>query len=249
MTSRLARLVLHVSDPETLADFYCQYLGMSQSVIGGDTAVGYGAEGIGLVFKKADTAHTYRHDQTDRFWKIALTLPDLVCAHEMLCSKGIAAADPHQFRDIGFLSHFADPEGHVIELVQHTFEGEPKTRVGDSNLPLGGGAEIGLVTLRTTEIADELAYCESELGLRYLVREQVSDLGFDLYFLGHTEDRAPDANPDALINRPWIYQRPYTVLEFQHLKKGVQIIKPTPRQTGFAGLVIEAGEQPDRKLV
>jgi len=237
MTTRLSAVVLNVSDPERLAEFYCRVLGMERSERDGHIAAGYGRAGAALVFKPAEASGPYAHRSTDRYWKIALTVPDVDCAHAQLLENGVNASTPHQFRDVGYLSHFTDPEGHIIELVQHTFAGEAKTRLGDPDAPLGGGAEIGLVTLRSTDIAKDIDRCEAATGLKYLVREQVFDLGFDLYFLGNPDDAPPSSDPDALINRPWIYQRPYTVLEFQHLKNHGRVDAPVSGQNGYQGLI------------
>ncbi|QDG74738.1 VOC family protein [Labrenzia sp. PHM005] len=239
MPNRLAALTLNVTNPDTLAEFYCRILGMRRFERDGCIAVGYGNEGAVLVLKPVDDRAPYQHSNTDRYWKIGLTLPDIDCANARLKAHGISASEPHQFRDIGYLSHFADPEGHIIELVQHTFEGETKITTGDPALPLGGGAEIGLVTLRTDNIEKEIDRCEATLGLKSLVRERISDLGFDLYFLGRPGDTPPDPDPDALINRPWLYQRSYTVLEFQHIKRKTEILAPMPGQKGYSGITVE----------
>lgn len=247
MTALLSALVLNVTDPGALASFYCDVLGMQQFERDGHIAVGYGRGGAALVLKRADAPGPYVHEHSDRYWKIALTLPDVDCAHAQLLDQGVHATDPHQFRDIGYLSHFADPDGHIIELVQHTFQGDPKTRQGNPDKPLGGGAEIGLVTLRSDDIETDLSRCGASAGLKYLVRERVSDLGFDLYFLGRPDDAPPNADPDALVNRPWIYQRPYTVLEFQHLIAGGTVTSPVPGQKGCEGLIFgENGNRPPR---
>ena len=249
MTTRIAAIELNVSDPARLADFYCRTLGMIRSERDGNVAVGYGADGAVLLLKQSNSADRYRHECSARYWKIGVTLPDLDCAHAVLTAQGVSASAPHQFRDVGYLSHLEDPEGHIIELLQHTFEGAPKTETGDPERPLGGGAEIGLVTLRSSDIETDLAQCEEELGLRYLVREQLPELGFDLYFLGKQNETAPDPNPDALSNRPWSYLRPHTVLEFQHIRNGVDVKWPMPAQNGYAGIKVEGEGSPEQGFV
>jgi catechol 2,3-dioxygenase-like lactoylglutathione lyase family enzyme len=249
MTTRIAAIELNVADPARLADFYCRTLGMIRSERDGHVAVGYGADGAVLLLKQSNSSDPYRHERSDRYWKIGVTMPDLDCAHAVLAAQGVSASAPHQFRDVGYLSHLEDPEGHIIELLQHTFEGVPKTVTGDPERPLGGGAKIGLVTLRSTDIEADLAQCEEEFGLRYLVREQLPELGFDLYFLGIRNESAPDPNPDALINRPWIYQRPYTVLEFQHIRNGVDVQWPMPTQKGYTCIKMDGRGSSDRGFV
>lgn len=217
---RLSALSLTVTNPDRLAAFYCAVLGMHRVEVNGGVAVGYGGQGAALILNPARETGAYRHQPNDRYWKIAITLPDLDLAHEQLRNLGIDATEPHQFRDIAYMSHLADPEGHVIELIQHSFLGKPLTRAGDRNSPLGGGAQIGLITLRTDDIETEQNRCQNELGMRYLSRQAVSDRGFDLYFFGLTNDVLPKGDVNAVENREWLWQRPYTVLEFQHLLNG-----------------------------
>ncbi|MES0810870.1 VOC family protein [Roseibium sp. SCPC15] len=218
--ARLTALSLKVRDPEKLADFYCNILGMHRIEFDGATAVGFGDPGACLVLEPSNKAGVYHHRQNDRYWKIALTVPDLDIAYTQLSDLGLSVTTPNQFRDIAYMSHLADPEGHVIELIQHSFQGKPLTRAGDPKLPLGGGARIGLITLRTDDIEMELKRCREELGMRYLSRQAVSDRGFDLYFFGLTDDELPEANVNSVENREWLWQRPFTVLEFQHLLNG-----------------------------
>jgi len=240
--SKIEALVLNVTDPQALAGFYCDVLGMTRINHKDGAAVGYERGGANIMFRQSSTPGPYKHNSNDRYWKIALTLPDLSHAHAWLARHGVAASDPHQFRDIGYLSHFTDPEGHVIELVQHTFLGSPLTQDGSSELPLGGGCEIGLVTLRTGDIAAEMERLQTCFGLRFLVREQVSDLGFDLYFFSGNGDDPPNPDPDALVNREWLYQRPYTVLEFQHRTNGHPVSPAQTKAKGFRELQFSSGQ-------
>lgn len=39
-----------------------------------------------------------------------------------LAEHDVRASYPHQFIDIGFMSHTKDPSGYTIELLQHEFE-------------------------------------------------------------------------------------------------------------------------------
>ena len=239
--ARLSSLTLNVSDPEQLAVFYRETLGMHRLDIG-DAAVGYGGEGSALILKPSAQDKGYEHRPNDRYWKIAITLPNLDLAHEQLTARGVHSSRPKQFGDIGYMSHLADPEGHVIELIQHSFEGSRRSSDGDAALPLGGGAQIGLITLRTNDIEAELLRCHQSLGMRYLCRQTASDIGFDLYFLALTEDTPPDPDPNALVNREWVYRRPYTVLEFQHRLDGSDIEVRPETANGAAAISIERGD-------
>lgn len=233
-TPRIATLTLQVRNPEALAEFYCATLGMSDLSGGDEIAVGYGGQGARLVLQQAPDGPAYRHETTDRYWKIAITVPNLDLVHQQLTEQGVAMKPPRQFRDIAYMSHIADPEGYVIEVLQHTFEGAPRTSDGDPNLPLGGGAQIGLITLRTNDLEADLAECRGRLGLQYLSRQAVTEFGFDLYFLAPTAERPPNSDVNAVENREWLWQRPYTVLEFQHRLSERSIIAPVMDGEGAA---------------
>ena len=167
-----------------------------------------------------------------------ITLPNLDLAHQQLSARGVAVTQPHQFRDIAYMSHTTDPEGYIIELIQHTFEGKLRTDDGLASRPMGGGAQIGLVTLRISDINADLAKCRDELGMSYLSRQAVTDLGFDLYFLALTEEHPPNLDVKSIENREWLWQRPYTVLEFQHRVDGVAISDPGKDADGGARILI-----------
>lgn len=234
----LRAVSLSVSDPQKLASFYCDILGMRQSVVGGEIAVGYGGQGASLVLKQAACGPAYRHNPDDRYWKIAITLPDMDVAHEQLVAKGIGVTEPRQFQEIARMCHLADPEGYIIELLQHSFEGKPLTTKGDPSLPLGGGAQIGLITLRTDNIDRDMKHCRDDLGMAYLSRQAVTDRGFDLYFFAFTDEQPPNPDVNAVENREWLWQRPYTSLEFQHRLDGAPIRRADEGAEGAATVLI-----------
>ena len=243
---KIHSLILNVSDPDRLAAFYCDILGMRRLQAGDAeeaVAVGYGGEGAILVLRPSDTPDRYLHGKNDRYWKIALTLPNLDLAYTQLNRRGVSITQPHQFREIAYMSHLTDPEGHVIELIQHTFADHPPTAKGNPDLPLGGGAQIGLITLRTDDIDAELTKCKDTLGMRYLSRQSVSDLGFDLYFFAFTEEATPNQDVNAVENREWLWQRSYTVLEFQHLLNSDVVNLSEENSAGFIGLLVHRAER------
>lgn len=221
--SRITGIALSVRDPERLATFYCGVLGMSRQTLGDDIAVGYGGQGGALILRRSKSQERYQHEKTDRYWKIAITLPDLDVAYAQLVQKGVSVTQPHQFREVAYMAHLADPEGYVVELIQHTFGGADRSLTGDLNLPLGGGAQVGLITLRTTDIERDLRVCQHDLGMSYLSRQAITDLGFDLYFVAFTDEHPPSDDVNAIQNREWLWQRPYTTLEFQHVLNGPPI--------------------------
>ena len=42
------------------------------------------------------------------------------------------------------------------------------------------------------------------------------NFGFTLYFLADQRESPPQPDLEAVENRPWLWRRPYTVLELQH---------------------------------
>ncbi|TNE50097.1 MAG: VOC family protein [Deltaproteobacteria bacterium] len=231
-------LVLFVKDPETLAQFYCDVLGMHREASGDSIVVGYGGIGAKLHLCRTVESQPYEHHRLDRYWKFAIHISNLDLAVEQLVAKGISVSEPQQFRDIAYLCHMTDPEGHVIELIQHTFEGEQRTSEGDPELPLGGDAHLGLVTLRTDNMEVEFARCVDELGMSYLSRQALTDLGFDLYFFAFTDEQPPNEDLNSVENRPWLWQRPYTVLEFQHRLTGESIQQKPEDSVGAATVLL-----------
>jgi catechol-2,3-dioxygenase len=234
---RLAGVALNVLDPEGLAPFYTDVLGMTRMGAGGTIRLGYGGAGAVLELRRSLSRDPYVHDRHDTYWKIGITLPDLNLAHDWLRARGIDVSEPEQFGEVGYLCHLADPEGFRIELLQHTFQGQPQTVMGDPAKPLGGGAQIGQITLRTIDMDAERAIYEGHWGMRLLSVQPVEAFGFTLYFFGFTNETPPgDIHSPAI--RPWLYQRRYTTLELQHLKDpSIRLRRSQSGATGFAELI------------
>ena len=204
--------------------------------------VGYGGEGACLELRPLPVPQPYQHDALDEYWKIGITLPNVDRAFEQLSRAGIAVSRPRQFLDIGYMCHFRDPDGHHIELLQHTFAGRPRTSPGNPDLALGGGAQIGQITLRVTDVDAALAHYQGSLGMRLLSRQVVAGRDFTLYFLAFTDEMPPNQDIEAIENRPWLWQRPYTTLELQHLTQpGLSVRRAPAGGAGYAGLLIEDG--------
>jgi len=235
---KLAGVVLRVKSPEELAKFYIQNLGMTFSRKEGHIRLGYAAEEAYLEFRRAQNPIAYTHDANDRYWKIGITLPDIDLAHLQLSAKGVNVTQPRQFKDIGYLCHLTDPEGFQIELLQHSFAGQPRTSEGDETLPMGGGARLGQITLRTSDIIAELDYYRDQLGMTLLSIQPVPDYNFDLYFLAFTDEKPPIPDLTAMQNRPWLWQRPYTLLEIQHRLNSEIDAKPKHDAVGFEQVII-----------
>lgn len=239
----LSGVVLNVSSPQRLAAFYRTQLGMRvKHQANGDRGVRLDFDGSGaqLELRQSRSRDPYLSDPSDEYWKIGITLPNIDIAYEQLRAAGVTISEPGQFLDVGYMCHLKDPEGFQIELLQHTFAGQDRTHEGDPDLPLGGGGQIGQITLRTTEILSALEHYEHGMGMKLLSVQTVAGRGFDLYFLGFTEDAPPHPNLSAVANRPWLYQRRYTTLELQHFTESDRaILQSVPDQTGFGGLFFD----------
>ncbi|MCG7494735.1 VOC family protein [Thalassobius sp. Cn5-15] len=224
----LDTLTLKVRDPDALRQFYCDVLGMQDQPAG---AVGYGGGQCALRFEQG--AALYEAQPTDTYWKIALSVPDIELAVRQLRDKGINVSDPRQFRDVGYLAHFSDPEGFAIELIDHWFQGDrPANHTIGAGL--GGGAHLSLITLRCADIA-ALEPKVLALGLRPYSVQPVTPYGFTLYFYGNPDHTPPSADLSAVENRTWTYQRRETVLELQHRADG-QVTDAVEGEIGYAGL-------------
>ena len=213
MTKKLSAVRLAVRDPKTLATFYTRYLGMQAQQDGDTVRLGYGGDGAALILCAG--GGDYRHSRTDQYWKISITLPNVDIAYQQLAAAGLPVSAPHQFGDIAYMCHLNDPEGFVIELLQHDFIQNRPENIGHPDKPLGGGALIGLITLRCPEIEPELAKCLAQ-GMTLLSIQPVLERGFVLYFLAFTSDTPPNGDLEAIENREWLWKRPYTSLELQH---------------------------------
>ena len=127
---RLAGIVLYVQNPESLAHFYMEHLGMSVRQDGAEFQVGYDGPDADLILRPSTNSAPYVHSRDDRYWKIGITLPNVDLACEQLTQAGVMVNTPKQFRDIGYLTHLTDPEGFQIELLQHTFQDQPRSTTG-----------------------------------------------------------------------------------------------------------------------
>lgn len=197
------------------------------------------SEGLELKFWSGPSRpDPYRTSNSDGYWKIGITLPDVGLAVEKLRAQGVRVSDPGQFRDIGYLCHLKDPDGLSLELLQHHFESNFQTPKPGGG-PLGGTAKIGQITLRISNPEESLAYYQ-KLGMKLLSVQPVEPYRFTLYFLAFTEEIPPEPNLESVNNREWLWQRPYTTLELQHRWK--QSCSPAGGQDlGFRELVFQSG--------
>lgn len=229
--AKIETLTLRCVDPEAQRAFYGSVLRMRD--LGGGR-VGYSEREMAIRFMPAE--ERYNPQPTDLYWKIALSVPCIELACSQLRAAGVECSAPRQFRDVGYLAKAIDPEGFTIELIDHWFEGDrPDIAVDETRL--GGGAHLSLLTLRTADIIA----VEPEIlgwGMSPLSIQPVGPFGFTLYFYAFTKERPHNEDLTAVENRPWLYQRPYTVLEIQHVHASNQETRPRPRQAGYAGFSI-----------
>lgn len=245
----LSEIRLRATSPERLAYFYVGTLGMVAREQDDDIHLSYPGKDAALVLQQALTNDLYRHTQDDRYWKIGITVPNVDIAYEQLVAAGVDVSHPRQFLDIGYMCHFVDPEGFVVELLQHHFEGNRPADTGSPDEPLGGGARIGQITLRAKDIAAALAFYRDRIGMRLLSIQPVIARGFTLYFLALTDDQPPGSDLEAVENREWLWQRSYTTLEFQHLQgSDASPGLPIAGGPGFAGLTMSGTASPDTEL-
>ncbi len=236
---RLSRLILNCQSPDNLAKFYAAHLSMTARRDGESWIVGYGGIGSEIELRPVRKAGAYVHSQDDRYWKIGISVPDLCLAHSTLRADGIEVSDPHMFENIGFMSHLEDPEGFKIELLQQTFEGRPK-QLGyllSSEVFTG----IGQITLRTSDIEKALGFYRDQLGMTLLSVQPVPKYKFTLYFLAFTDERPPSDDLEAVSNREWLWQRPYTTLELQAFDAPRNAFGlPGDGAPGFAALIAQS---------
>ena len=232
---KLETLTLRVTNPQAQRQFYRDVMGMQELA---DGRLRYSDEEAALAFVEAEKA--YQPQKSDVYWKIAIAVPNLDLACEQLAAKGVTVSEPHQFRDVGYLAHTSDPEGFSIELIEHWFEGDRPATSYDEAL-LGGGPHFNLITLRTADIAavepEVLAW-----GMKPLSVQPVEPYGFTLYFYAFTDETPPDADLKAIENRTWVYQRPYTVLELQHVLDLNAETYSDQDQAGYEGTQIFSSE-------
>ena len=228
---------LRCSDPEAQKRFYCDVLGMRERANG---TIGYADEEAGLLFEVAEVP--YRPSPNDLYWKIALAVPNIDLAYGQLTEMGLEVQVPRQVGDVAYLAHFKDPEGFTIELLDHWFVGDRPSEEFDTQR-LGGSPCLNLLTLRAADVGP-LDRSVKTMGMTPLSVVPVPTAGFTLYFYAFTDERPPNADLLAIENRTWVYQRPYTVLEIQHVSDAGRMKRPQTREGGYAGTLVSGTLHP-----
>lgn len=235
---KIARCRYNVPSLTGLEDFYCGALGMRSFGTDKGLLLGYDSRQCLLEFHEGDY-HPFKTSNDSLYWKIGLTFRDLDKAVEDLRTRGLSLPDPRQFLDVGYLCHLHDPNGFPIELLQQGFEGNHSTVESQGAHPVAAQATLAHVTLRVSDLPALQALCERQLKMRLMSVQRISlpERKFDLYFYGWSDEILPDPDVEAVANREWLYARPYSLLELQHLvAPPARVAKPDKGQSGFAGL-------------
>lgn len=208
---KFAQIILNSTDIDKSKNFYTDLLGMGQQTFG----IGYNVAQAHLKFKQG----SFQTSSSDSFfWKLGITLGNLDQAVSFLRSQNIEISGPRQFQDIGYLAHLSDPSGNTIELLQQGFEGNHTDPVPDpfQSHPIGAQATLAHITLRVRDIKATKKWADMH-SLRLMSVQPVNSHGFTLYFYAWSGDILPNPNLESVENREWLWRRPYTILELQHL--------------------------------
>ena len=182
------------------------------------TTVGYRPDGLKLAFHETHDCTARQCSSNDAYWKIGITVKDLDHAVSFLHVQGVTVSKPAQFLDIGYLCHLQDPAGLSVELLQQGFEGnETKMDANDNDShPIGGQATLAHITIRRDTLGFQ-EWCQDTMKMRLLSIQPVNPYGFTLYFYSWSDESLPDPNDlNSVENRPWLWARPYGLLEIQH---------------------------------
>ena len=234
---QLSHHVLAITDPDSSLDFYTSTVGMTlvaSRVCGGrshyflgfvasdeaDNPVPpYPACLLELVFDPAcrEIDNQGRDGVLPGYWKIALSVADLELARQSLLRRGVRVSEAVQVPDVAYLCHFDDPDGYCIELIQHRMRTNHQAEAPDDRYALATPTCFSLITVRVRDPEQSIEFYRRELGLRLVSRQQLAERGFTLYFLSADRETPPSDDIDDIDMREWLWQRPYALLELQHI--------------------------------
>lgn len=158
-------------------------------------------------------------DLTQGYWKFSVAVQDLDYAVTQLRKKGVTVGLPFEVPEVAYLCHLTDPNGYCIELIQHDFKANT-LKISQNDLiayPIGGQACLSLSTIRVKDPKVSIAFYQNMLAMKLLSQQEVPERKMTLYFLACTEDVLLDKNIKSIHNREWLWKRPYTLLELQHI--------------------------------
>ncbi len=156
-------------------------------------------------------------DSTEGYWKIAISVKDVNIARRRLIANNVDVGKAFEVKEVAYLCHFNDPDGYCVELIQHNFLHNHRPEPENQVYKLGSSPTFLLVTYRIKDPARSLRfYCEL-LGMTLLSKQVIETRGFTLYFLASTDEVPPNPDIEDVENREWLWKRPYTILELQHI--------------------------------
>ncbi|MCK5820152.1 MAG: VOC family protein [Psychromonas sp.] len=216
LINKITKQHFRVDNFDGLKAFYVDILGMKNfSTI--DTMIfGFNKESCTICFHKKQSM-PYISTPNDFYWKIGITLKNLDLAVEHLHKKNIVVSSPVQFKDIGYMAKITDPKGFIIELLQQGFLGYEE-KIDNNIHPIGPQGIFAHITLRIHDLQKSTYYFEKILKMRLMSIQAVKEYGFCLYFYSFSNERLPNEDLHAVKNRQWLWRRPYTFIELQHIQ-------------------------------
>lgn len=237
---QILRNILKVRNRSAVSEFYTNLLGMSEFGSVANPCLGYAPSQALLEFQEGEFA-PYDPEPLDLYWKIGITVKNLDFAYAYLRTQGWPVSEPQQFRDIGYLCHVRDPERFSVELLQQGFEGNDQP-AGEGH-PVGGQATLAHLTLRVSDISAANAFFGQKLGMRLMSIQPVPERNFCLYFYSWNDEPLPKPDLESVENREWLWGRPCTLIELQHLEDAAQITAPHLSEAGFAAFTYGTGDE------
>ena len=247
---------LYISNPENSLDFYINKLGMKlvnefientkefyhlKFNLDTNEAI------LELIFDKNNNCTVYQKidSRLTGYWKMSICIKDVDIARNKLLEKGIELTKAFQVPDVAYLCHFSDPDGYSLELIQHEFEKKHIKQKEDALYALGNRAIFSLITYRVKDIDKSLTFYKNDLKMKLLSKMDVSKRGFELYFLGFTNESLPNEDVESIENREWLWKRGYTMIELQYVfgsNKDDSFQYETGVSTGFKSFSILSNE-------
>ena len=128
-----------------------------------------------------------------------------------------------------------------------------KSKFGTSQRQITKVEKLNILSREACDVfpfQSSLSLYQAKLGMKLLSIQDVSQYGFCLYFLGFTTDSPPDPQDlHSVSNREWLWQRPYTTLEIQHMPGARPCVPMTEEGEGVDHVGVEVGEEVYNKVV
>jgi len=245
--SIISSLNFKVKNSQEVSNWYSKVLGMSTTKVGDTFICQYPGQQTKLSFENFAGSDVGSNQKTSVYWKIGIGLEDVKLGQQNILAAGTSVTSPRQFQEIGYLCHLNDPAANSLELLQNTFEKNFVKPEPQNEFALGQPGKIGQITIRSSDIEKTLLLYQTVLGMKLLSIQPVTQYGFTLYFLAYTDDVPPNTNNlEAVENREWLWQRPYTTLEIQY-KPSFELAALDGGE-GVAGMTLELASDPREQL-